>query len=53
MSRLEAFLEEEARRGSVVRAKPGPPPSLSILRKMPRPRPPIDLQALMDEIRAD
>jgi hypothetical protein len=52
-SRLEAFLDEETRRGSVVRAKPGSAPPLSLLRNMPRPRVPVDLQALLDQIRAD
>ena len=53
MSRLEAFLQEEARRGSVVLAKPGAVPPLSVLRDMPRPRVPVDVQALLDETRAD
>ena len=52
-SRLEAFLEEEARRGSVVRAKPGATSSFLELRSLPRPRVPIDLQSLLDETRAD
>ena len=53
MSRLEAFLDEEARRGSVVRAKKGATSSWSMLRNIPRPQVPVDLQALLDETRAD
>jgi antitoxin (DNA-binding transcriptional repressor) of toxin-antitoxin stability system len=52
-SRLAAFLDEEARRGSVVRAKPGATSAFARLRDMPRPRVPIDLQSLLDETRAD
>jgi antitoxin (DNA-binding transcriptional repressor) of toxin-antitoxin stability system len=50
-SRLEAFLEEEARRGSVTLAKPGAASSFSMLRSLPRPKVPIDLQRLLDETR--
>jgi antitoxin (DNA-binding transcriptional repressor) of toxin-antitoxin stability system len=53
VSRLQAFLEEEARRGSVIRAKPGAAPNFSKLRALPRPEVLIDLQALLDQIRAD
>jgi hypothetical protein len=53
MSRLQAFLDEEAQRGTVTRAKPGTTPSWSTLRNTPRPRVPVDLQALLDETRAD
>jgi antitoxin (DNA-binding transcriptional repressor) of toxin-antitoxin stability system len=52
-SRLETFLEKEARRGSVVRARPGSAPPLSLLRNMPRPRVRVDLQLLLDQVRAD
>jgi antitoxin (DNA-binding transcriptional repressor) of toxin-antitoxin stability system len=52
-SRFEAFLDEEARRGSVVRAKKGATSSWSMLRNIPRPRVPVDVQALLDETRAD
>ena len=52
-SRLATFLDEEARRGSVVRAKPGATSIFSKLRSLPRPRVPIDLQSLLDETRAD
>jgi hypothetical protein len=52
-SRLQAFLEEEARRGSVTLAKPGAASAWSALRNVPRPKVPVDVQALLDEIRAD
>jgi len=52
-SRLQAFLEEEARRGSVTLATPGAAPSFSKLRSLPRPRVPIDLQWLLDQTRDD
>ena len=50
MSKLQAFLEEESRRGSVTLAGAGPVPPLSLLRDMPRPGVPVNLQALLDEI---
>jgi antitoxin (DNA-binding transcriptional repressor) of toxin-antitoxin stability system len=53
VSRLQAFLDEEAQRGSVTRAKSATAPSWSVLRNMPRPRVPVDVQALLDETRAD
>ena len=52
-SRFQAFLEEEARRGSVTLAKSGAVSAWSALRKVPRPKVPVDVQALLDEIRAD
>ena len=52
-SRFRAFLEEEARRGSVTLAMPGAVASFSKLRNLPRPRVPIDLQWLLDQIRED
>jgi antitoxin (DNA-binding transcriptional repressor) of toxin-antitoxin stability system len=53
MSKLQAFLEEESRRGSVTLAGTGAVPPLSLLRALPRPRVSVDLQALLDETRAD
>jgi antitoxin (DNA-binding transcriptional repressor) of toxin-antitoxin stability system len=53
VSRLQAFLDEEAQRGSVTRAKPATAPSWSVLRNVPRPRVPLDVQALLDETRSD
>ena len=50
---MEAFLNEEERRGSLIRAKPGRKTSLSKIRELPRPRVPIDLQKLLSEIKAD
>lgn len=51
--RLQAFLEEEARLGRVTLATEGNPRAMEELRALPRPRKPVDIQALMDEIRAD
>lgn len=51
--RLQAFLEEEARLGHVTLATTRNPDALEQLRALPRPRKPIDIQALMDEIRQD
>jgi len=53
MSRLQAFLHEQSRIGNVTLAAPAPAPSLSKLRQVPRPRVPVDMQALMDTIRAE
>ena len=53
VSRWDAFLNDEERRGSIQRAKPGYAPSLLDLNAIPRPEIKIDLQALLDEIRAD
>jgi antitoxin (DNA-binding transcriptional repressor) of toxin-antitoxin stability system len=53
VSRWEAFLNEEARRGSVTRAKTGKPPSIATLLEIPRPTVPVEIQDLMDYIRAD
>jgi antitoxin (DNA-binding transcriptional repressor) of toxin-antitoxin stability system len=53
VSRLQAFLEEESQRGTVARARKGTAPSLSKLRNVPRPRVPVDVQALLDQTRAD
>jgi prevent-host-death family protein len=51
--RLQAFLEEEARLGRVTLATEDNPRAMDELAALPRPRKPVDLQALMDEIRAD
>ena len=51
--RLHAFLEEEARLGRVILATEDNPRAIEELQALPRPRKPIDVQALMDEIRAD
>jgi antitoxin (DNA-binding transcriptional repressor) of toxin-antitoxin stability system len=53
VSRVQAFLEDEARRGSVTLASTRTKPSLQSLRELPRPRVPIDIQGLLGEIRAD
>jgi antitoxin (DNA-binding transcriptional repressor) of toxin-antitoxin stability system len=53
MNRLNAFLDEESRRGNVTLATVGTAPSLSSLRKVPRPRVPVDVHALLDKTRAD
>jgi antitoxin (DNA-binding transcriptional repressor) of toxin-antitoxin stability system len=53
VSRLQAFMEDEARRGSLTPAVTRNPPSLAGLRKLPRPRIPVDLQKLLDEMRAN
>jgi len=53
VSRWEAFLNEEARRGSVTRSKTGKAPSITKLLALPRPSVPIHIQELMDFIKAD
>ena len=53
VSRWEAFLNDEARRGSVSRAKRGNAPPLSKLLKVTRPSARIDLQKLMDFLKGD
>lgn len=53
VSRLQAFLQEEARRGSIEPASVRTPPALTKLRGMPRPRVAVDPQKLLDEIRAE
>ena len=53
VSRWEAFLNEEARKGSVTRSKTGKPPSLARLFELPRPSVPIRIQELMDFIKTD
>lgn len=51
--RFQAFLEEEARLGRVTLATEDNPRAMDELAALPRPRRPVDMQALMDEIRAD
>jgi antitoxin (DNA-binding transcriptional repressor) of toxin-antitoxin stability system len=51
--RLQAFLEEEARLGRVTLATTRNLDAVKELRALPRPRKPVDIQALMDEIRED
>ena len=53
VSRWEAFLNDEVRRGSVTRAKTGKPPSMARLLEIPRPSVPVEIQDLMDCIKAD
>jgi antitoxin (DNA-binding transcriptional repressor) of toxin-antitoxin stability system len=53
ISRWEAFLNDEARRGSVSRAKVEKAPPLSKLLELPRPSARIDLQKLMDFVKGD
>lgn len=53
MNRLQAFLDEESRRGGLTLAANGAAPSLSKLREVPRPRVSVDVQVLLDETRPD
>jgi antitoxin (DNA-binding transcriptional repressor) of toxin-antitoxin stability system len=53
VSRLQAFIEEEARRGSIIPALRRQPEPFSKLQEIPRPSAPIDLQGLLSEIKAD
>ena len=53
VSRWEAFLNDESRRGSVTRSKSGRPPSMARLLETPRPSVPITIQDVLDSIRAD
>ena len=53
VSRWEAFLNDEVRRGSVTRAKVGSAPPIARLLALPRPSLPIHIQELMDFTRAD
>ena len=53
VSAWEAFLNDEERRGSVRRAAHAKAPPLRKLRDMERPRRKVDLQALLDEVKAD
>ena len=53
ISRWEAFLNHEERRRGVLRAKSRTGRSFNDLLQLPRPSVPIDVQSLMDEIRAE
>jgi antitoxin (DNA-binding transcriptional repressor) of toxin-antitoxin stability system len=53
VSRWQVFLNEEERRGSIRRGLPGPVPSIRGLRAVARPSTPVDVSALLDEIRSD
>jgi len=53
VSRWEAFLNDESRRGGVTRSKTGRPPSMGKLLEIPRPSVPIRIQDLLDSIKAD
>jgi antitoxin (DNA-binding transcriptional repressor) of toxin-antitoxin stability system len=53
VSRWEAFLNDEVRRGSVTRARTGKPPSMARLLEIPRPSVTVEIQGLMDFIKAD
>jgi antitoxin (DNA-binding transcriptional repressor) of toxin-antitoxin stability system len=53
VSRWEAFVNEEVRRGSMTRAKTGRAPSVAGLFDLPRPEVSIDLNELLDAIKAD
>ena len=53
ISRWEAFLNDEERRGSLKRAAAPKTPSLRRLRDIPRPEKAINLQKLLDDIKGD
>jgi antitoxin (DNA-binding transcriptional repressor) of toxin-antitoxin stability system len=53
ISKWEAFLNDEERRGSLKRAAALKTPSLRRLRDIPRPEKVIDLQKLLDDIKGD
>ena len=53
ISRWEAFLNHEERRGGVIRARPEIKLPLDRLTQYPRPTIPIDVRSLMDELRAE
>jgi len=53
VSRWDAFINEEERRGSIVRAQTDKGPSLGALRQLERPRRRVDLQELLDEVKSD
>lgn len=53
VSRWEAFVNEEVRRGSMTLARTGNSPSIAGLFELPRPTVPIDLNELFDFIKAD
>ncbi len=53
ISRWEAFLNEEERRGGLIRALTDNPPSLGRLKELSRPDKKINLQNLLDNIKGD
>ena len=53
VTRWDAFINEEERRGSVLRCRSDAGPSLSALRQLERPRRLVDLQELLDEVKSD
>jgi antitoxin (DNA-binding transcriptional repressor) of toxin-antitoxin stability system len=53
VSRWAAFLNDEVRKGSMTRAKTGRAPSITDLFTLPRPAISIDLNDLLDIIKAD
>jgi len=53
VSRWEAFLNEQERIGGIVRASQKDSPPIENLWGLMRPETPIDLQALLDEVKAD
>ena len=53
VSHWQAFLNDEERRGGLIRALSKKTPPLNKLRDLSRPRNVIDLQTLLDEIKGD
>ena len=53
VSRWDAFLNDEERRGGLIRALSPKTPPLDRLKELSRPPGPVDLQKLLDEIKAD
>lgn len=53
ISRWEAFLNEEERRGGLIRAPTDNPPSFGRLKELSRPDKKINLQNLLDNIKGD
>lgn len=49
----EFFLQTEEKKGSIVRAKPGKAKPLTDLLSLTKPDKPVNLQALLDDVRAD
>jgi antitoxin (DNA-binding transcriptional repressor) of toxin-antitoxin stability system len=53
VSRWQAFLNEETRKGSLTRARAAQAPALARLLKLPRPKVPIAIDELLNFLRAD
>jgi antitoxin (DNA-binding transcriptional repressor) of toxin-antitoxin stability system len=53
VTRWKVFLNQEEHRGAVRPATPGPIPPIEDLRRIPRPRTRVNLQELLDQVRAD